>query len=79
MCPPSSSNTTQVLRRLLGQRGLEKKKAEFSDITCSRQLPGQTASGYYDSQHKEGNNTHEIFNSELRTLSRFSENLLRMC
>lgn len=37
MCPPTSSNTTQVLRRLLCQRGLGKKKQqpEFSDITCS--------------------------------------------
>lgn len=50
MYSPSSSNTTQVLRRLLCQRQF--KKAEFSDITCSRQLPRQTASGQYDSQQK---------------------------
>lgn len=49
MYTPSLFNTTQVLGRLLCQGGFEKEKAEFSDITCSRQLPGPTASGYYDS------------------------------
>lgn len=52
MYTPSLSNTTQVLGRLLCQGGFEKEKAEFSDITCSRHLPGPTASGYYDSEQK---------------------------
>lgn len=52
MYSPSSSNTTQVFGRLLCQRRFKKEKAEFSDITCCRQLPRQTASGQYDSQQK---------------------------
>lgn len=52
MYTPSLSNTTQVLGRLLCQGGFEKEKVEFSDITCSRQLPGLIASGYYASLTK---------------------------
>lgn len=59
MYSPSSSNTTQVLGRLLCQRRFRKEKAEFSDITCSRQLPRQTASGQYDSQQKVVNHNLE--------------------
>lgn len=77
MCPPSSSNTTQVLRRLLCQRGLE-KEAEFSDITCCGQLPGQPASGCYQSHQKAANQTTQVSSSSFRAVPQLSDNLQKV-